>query len=70
MAQENDCRGTNKGNGCVLGCLSGFQYGEVRQGNFGWNSVGGWCFSENYIRGHECFKVIVDVVYGVFFVDN
>ena len=65
-----NCNGIDRRIGCVLGCLSGLQYGEVRHGNVGRNNVGGRCFSEKGNRGHGGFKVIVDGVYGLFVMEN
>ena len=54
-----NCISIVMGSGFLLGCWSGFLEGKFRQGNFWLKSVGGSCFSENYIRGHGCFKVII-----------
>ena len=62
--------GIDRGSGCILSCLIGLQDGEVRQETFGLKSVGVKCFSDKYIWGHGGFKVIVDGVYGVFFMEN
>ena len=56
--------------GFLLGSLNVFQYRGFIQGNFGWNFVGGICFSEKYSRVHGGFKLIIYKIYGVFIIEN
>ena len=59
-----NCSVIVKGIGSLLSYWSGFQYGKFRQVNVG------LCFGENNSRCQGGFKVIIDVVYGFFIIDN